>query len=86
MSKIEERGLRKKRTGVVVSNKMDKTLVVSVERNLRHPLYGKVMKDSKKYYAHDEEAQKTNIGDVVTIEECRPMSRLKRWRVVKEQK
>jgi small subunit ribosomal protein S17 len=84
MKEETTRGLRKKRSGVVVSNKMEKTLVVRVERNYRHPLYGKVMKEAKKYYAHDENAAETNIGDAVTIEECRPMSKLKRWRVVRE--
>lgn len=81
---LAQRGLRKTRTGVVVSNKMDKTIVVRVERVTRHPLYGKVLKSSKKYYAHHEGADKVALGETVTIEECRPMSRLKRWRVTKE--
>jgi small subunit ribosomal protein S17 len=80
----EERGIRKVREGTVVSNKMDKTVVVRVERSHRHPLYGKVIKVSKKYYAHDESATKLNVGDKVTIVECRPMSKLKRWRVVRD--
>lgn len=81
---VEERGKRKVRTGVVVSNKMTNTVVVRVERKFRHPLYGKVVTSSKKYYAHDEKAANLNEGDLVTIEECRPMSKLKRWRVVRQ--
>lgn len=75
------RGLRKVRQGIVVSNKMDKSIVVKVERTVRHPLYQKVMRRSKNYMAHDEE-NTTNIGDMVRIVECRPMSRNKRWRLV----
>lgn len=76
---------RKTRSGVIVSNKMDKTVVVRVERTFRHPLYGKVLKGSKKYYAHhDGKAGSLNVGDAVVIEECRPMSRLKRWRLVQK--
>jgi small subunit ribosomal protein S17 len=85
LEKEDERGMRKTRSGVVVSNKMAKTVVVRVERTFRHPLYGKVMKGSKKYYAHSESAEPLNIGDAVKIEECRPMSRMKRWRVVEQQ-
>lgn len=81
---LEERGKRKVQTGIVVSNKAAKTLVVKVERKFRHPLYEKVVTSSKKYYAHDEEAHTINIGDKVTIVECRPISKLKRWRVVRE--
>ncbi len=84
--KETERGIRKERAGVVVSNKMDKTVVVRVERSYRHTLYGKVIKESKRYYAHDEGASALNVGDEVTIVECRPMSKLKRWRVVRESK
>jgi small subunit ribosomal protein S17 len=76
-----KRGLRKERTGVVVSASMQKTIVVSVERKTRHPLYGKEMRQSKKFYAHDEEG-KAKVGDRVTIIETRPMSKLKRWRLV----
>ncbi|HKI97134.1 MAG TPA: 30S ribosomal protein S17 [bacterium] len=72
---------RKVRQGVVVSNKNDKTLVVKVERTVRHPLYGKVVRRSKRYHAHDEE-NAGNVGDIVRIMECRPLSRLKRWRLV----
>ncbi len=82
----KERGSRKLKTGVVVSTKMAKTAVIRVERTLRHPVYGKVVRDSKKYYAHDEESHLLKEGDTVTIEETRPMSKLKRWRVVKEPK
>ncbi|NLX37728.1 MAG: 30S ribosomal protein S17 [Chloroflexi bacterium] len=67
--------------GVVVSNKMQKTVVVSVTRSSRHPLYGKVLRRTTKYMAHDEEGA-CQEGDVVRIEESRPMSRLKRWRVI----
>lgn len=79
-----QRGRRKVRTGVVVSNKMAKTAVVRVERTIRHPLYGKVMRCAKKYYAHDEQSETLKEGDIVTIVETRPMSKLKRWRVVRE--
>ncbi|MBR3584368.1 MAG: 30S ribosomal protein S17 [Kiritimatiellae bacterium] len=77
----ETRNVRKTRTGVVVSDAMDKTVVVSVERRITHPVYGKIMRRSKKYYAHDEnnEAKK---GDKVSIEETRPLSKTKRWRLV----
>ena len=72
---------RKVRIGVVASNKMDKTISVLVERKLRHPIYGKYVKKSKKFFAHDENND-CNIGDLVRIEESRPLSRLKRWRLV----
>jgi len=75
------RGRRKTRTGVVVSDKMDKTVVVRVERRYAHPLYGKQVTRSKKYHAHDE-GNEYRIGDTVRIEETRPLSKLKRWRVV----
>ncbi len=71
---------KKTRTGSVTSSSMDKTIVVVVERKVRHKLYGKFMKKSKKYLAHDEE-NKCNVGDTVLIEECRPLSKKKRWRV-----
>jgi len=73
---------RRRLTGVVISNKMDKTAVVQVTRTGRHPLYGKVVKSSKKYMAHDE-GNRTSIGDTVVIVESRPISRHKRW-VVQE--
>ena len=72
---------RKVRQGVVVSDKNDKTIVVVVERTVRHPIYGKVVRRSKRYHAHDEE-NAGKIGDVVRIMECRPLSRLKRWRLL----
>ncbi len=77
----ESRNVRKEREGVVVSDAMDKTVVVSAERRITHPVYGKIMRRSKKYYAHDEnnEAKK---GDKVSIEETRPLSKTKRWRLV----
>lgn len=75
------RNLRKQKTGVVVSNKMDKTIAVQVERRLMHPLYGKFVKRSKKFFAHDEE-NTCKIGDKVRIMETRPLSKKKRWRLV----
>ncbi|MEZ4919252.1 MAG: 30S ribosomal protein S17 [Saprospiraceae bacterium] len=78
---MESRNLRKQRTGVVVSNKMDKTISVRVERRIKHPIYGKTVKRSKKFFAHDEE-NSCNIGDSVRIMETRPLSRNKRWRLV----
>ncbi len=80
-AKQKTRGHRKVRTGIVVSDKMDKTVVVRVERLVRHPLYGRVIRRSKKYMAHDENNQ-CRIGDVVKIMECRPLSKHKSWRVV----
>jgi len=77
----ERRNRRKVRIGVVVSDKMDKTVVVRVTREFRHPLYGKRVKKSKKYMAHDESSE-CRIGDVVKIMETRPLSKMKRWRVV----
>jgi len=75
------RGVRKTRVGVVVSDKMDKTVVVAVERRVAHPLYGKQVVRTKKYHAHDEENQ-AREGDLVRIMETRPLSKTKRWRVV----
>lgn len=72
---------RKVRRGTVVSDAMDKTVVVSVERRVQHPLYGKRVNRWKKYHAHDEENQ-YRTGDVVVIEETRPLSKTKRWRVL----
>ena len=76
------RGLRKERTGVVISAAMDKTIVVRVESKKRHPLYGKVMRQIQKFYAHDEE-NTAKAGDKVVIGETRPLSKLKRWRLIK---
>jgi len=76
-----ERGNRKKRSGVVTSNRMNKTIVVKVERRMTHPLYHKVLTRAKSYYAHDEKNE-AKIGDQVEIEETRPLSKLKRWRLV----
>jgi len=67
--------------GTVVSNKGDKTIVVKVERRVRHPLVDKIIKRSKKYHAHDE-SNEVQVGDSVRIEECRPLSKLKTWRVL----
>ncbi len=73
---------RKRLIGVVVSDKMDKTVVVAVEKMVEHPLYKKHVKRTKKCYAHDEKNE-CKVGDVVEIEETRPLSKLKRWRVVR---
>lgn len=78
---MEERNRRKTRVGVVVSNKMEKTITVSVEEFVRHPLYGKAVKRSKKFKVHDEE-NICSIGDKVKIMETRPLSKDKRWRLV----
>ncbi|HRF40220.1 MAG TPA: 30S ribosomal protein S17 [Saprospiraceae bacterium] len=78
---MTERNLRKTKVGVVTSNKMDKTIAVSVERRLQHPIYGKFVKKSNKFLAHDEKGE-CNIGDVVKIMETRPLSKFKRWRLV----
>jgi len=75
------RGLRKRRTGVVVSNKMDKTVVVSTVRMTVHPLYKKHIRKRVRYKAHDE-TNRCQIGDTVVIQECRPLSKDKRWGVV----
>jgi small subunit ribosomal protein S17 len=76
-----ERGNRKTRVGTVVSNKMDKTVIVAVARRVAHPLYSKQLARTKKYYVHDEE-NAAREGDVVKIAETRPLSKLKRWRIV----
>ena len=76
-----ERNLRKERIGVVVSNKMDKTIVVAVENNVKHPVIGKIVKRTYKLKAHDEE-NTCNIGDTVKVMETRPLSKDKRWRLV----
>lgn len=80
---LEERGKRKVKKGRVLSNKMDKTVVVAVERTLRHPRYGKVITRTKKIYAHND-LKPVQVGDLVTVVETRPLSKLKRWRVVAE--
>ena len=76
-----ERNLRKERIGVVVSNKMDKTIVVAVENNVKHPVIGKIVKRTYKLKAHDEKNE-CGIGDRVRVMETRPLSKDKRWRVV----
>ncbi|MBR6228698.1 MAG: 30S ribosomal protein S17 [Eubacterium sp.] len=76
-----ERNLRKTRTGKVVSDKMNKTITVAVVDNVKHPLYGKIMKRTYKLKAHDEENQ-AGIGDTVRVMETRPLSKDKRWRLV----
>jgi len=76
-----ERALRKERTGIVTSTKMNKSIVVSVVRREKHPMYGKFIKKTKKFMAHDEKNE-CGVGDTVKIMETRPMSKLKRWRLV----
>ena len=76
----EDRGIRKERLGKVISNKMTKTIVVSVERRFPHPKFKKVVKSFSKFYAHDEKGE-AKIGDVVLIRETPPLSKLKRWRL-----
>ena len=78
---MEERNLRKTRTGKVVSNKMQKTIVVAVEDHVKHPLYKKIVKRTYKLKAHDEQNQ-CSIGDTVKVMETRPLSKDKRWRLV----
>lgn len=75
------RNLRKTRIGVVTSNKMNKTITVAVERKVKHPIYGKFVKKTTKFHAHDEKGE-CGIGDVVKIMETRPLSKTKRWRLV----
>ena len=77
----QERNRRKQRTGVVVSDKMDKTVVIRIDRQVRHPLYGKIVRRSSKLAAHDE-ANDAHVGDTVRVVETRPLSKTKRWRVV----
>ena len=79
--KSAERNLRKIRTGVVRSSKMNKTIIVAVERRVKHPIYGKFVKKTTKFHAHDEKNE-CSIGDVVRIMETRPLSKTKRWRLV----
>ena len=76
-----ERNLRKTRTGKVVSDKMDKTIVVAIDDHVKHPLYGKIVKRTYKLKAHDEKNE-CNIGDTVKVMETRPLSKDKRWRLV----
>jgi small subunit ribosomal protein S17 len=78
---MEKRNLRKERTGVVVSSKMDKSIVISVERKVKHPKYGKFVKKTSKFVAHDEKND-CNPGDTVKIMETRPLSKSKNWRLV----
>ncbi|EOS52743.1 30S ribosomal protein S17 [Lachnospiraceae bacterium MD335] len=78
---VVERNLRKTRTGKVVSNKMQKTIVVAVEDHVKHPLYGKIVKRTYKLKAHDEKNE-CSIGDTVKVMETRPLSKDKRWRLV----
>jgi small subunit ribosomal protein S17 len=78
---MEKRNLRKERIGIVTSNKMQKSVVVSVERKVKHPMYGKFVKKTTKFVAHDENDD-CNIGDTVRIMETRPLSKSKNWRLV----
>ena len=78
---MAERGMRKTRTGVVVSDKMDKTIVVEIRTRVRHPLYGKIMNRTNRLKAHDEN-NTAGIGDTVRVMETRPLSKDKRWRLV----
>jgi small subunit ribosomal protein S17 len=78
---MEERNLRKERTGVVVSNKMEKSIVVAIRRKVKHPIYGKFVNKTTKLMAHDEE-NTCKIGDTVRIAETRPLSKNKSWRLV----
>jgi len=75
------RNLRKERIGTVTSNKMDKTITVAVERKVKHPIYGKFIKKTTRFHAHDEKNE-ASVGDVVRISETRPLSKTKRWRLV----
>ena len=78
---METRNLRKTRQGVVISNKMDKTIVIAAKFKEKHPIYGKFVAKTKKYHAHDENNE-ANVGDTVMIMETRPLSKTKRWRLV----
>ena len=81
MTQASERGRRKVRTGVVVSDAMDKTVLVKIDRQIRHPLYRKIVRRSSRLAAHDE-ANDAHVGDTVRVVETRPLSKTKRWRVV----
>ena len=78
---MEKRNLRKERVGEVVSNKMDKSVVVAVKTKMKHPMYGKFVNKTSKFYAHDEE-NTCGVGDTVRIMETRPLSKTKKWRLV----
>ena len=78
---MEERNLRKTRVGTVVSDKMNKTVVIAIEDNVKHPVYGKIVKRTLKIHAHDEQNE-CGVGDRVEVMETRPLSKTKRWRVV----
>ncbi|MBM3453765.1 MAG: 30S ribosomal protein S17 [Bacteroidetes bacterium] len=78
---MEKRNLRKERIGVVTSDKMEKSIVVAVERKVKHPKYGKFVKKTTKFVAHDEKNE-SHVGDTVKIAETRPLSRTKNWRLV----
>ncbi len=78
---MENRNLRKERIGLVVSNSMDKTVVVAVQQKKKHPKYGKFVKKTTKFYAHDEKNE-CSVGDLVSIMETRPLSKTKRWRLL----
>ena len=82
---MEERNLRKTRVGIVVSDKMDKTVTVAIEDNVKHPIYGKIIKRTLKVHAHDEN-NTAKLGDVVTIMETRPLSKTKHFVLVKVEK
>jgi small subunit ribosomal protein S17 len=81
ITQMETRNLRKVRQGVVISDKMDKTIVVAAKFKEKHPIYGKFVQKTKKYHAHDEKNE-AHIGDTVQIMETRPLSKTKRWRLV----
>ena len=78
---MEKRNLRKERIGEVVSSKMNKTIVIAVKTKMKHPMYGKFVNKTSKFYAHDEE-NNCGVGDVVRIMETRPLSKTKKWRLV----
>jgi small subunit ribosomal protein S17 len=81
MVQMETRNLRKTRTGVVTSDKMDKTIVITAKFKEKHPIYGKFVQKTKKYHVHDENNE-ANVGDTVLVMETRPLSKTKRWRLV----
>ena len=76
-----ERNLRKERIGIITSDKMEKTITISVERKMKHPMYGKFIKNNTKFHVHDEKNE-GHVGDTVRIMETRPLSKTKRWRLV----
>ena len=78
---MEERGSRKEIVGKVVSSKMDKSITVTIERKVKHPMYGKFVKKTSRFHAHDEKNE-CGVGDIVKLMETRPLSKLKRWRLV----